>query len=281
MDNPQLGSISEIYIANNYAADNLRQKKIKQLIDIFPGYSTIHGFHFMFDKEYKIRKYIWILIIGVSVAFLCQKLYESTKKYFEYPISTTTTVNYVEELEFPAISLCNINDLRISRMNGTLLHDLIQSGIKENIGDKISGEEYYRTTKEANHLLENMLYKCAILGKECSYRNFTSFYQTQGEKCYTFNSGELIPKMKVKGTGSGNSFELVINIEHYEYYNDRIDAGVRLIIHEQNETPVLIQGFTLPPGMTSYVAVKKNVVRITLLYFNFHLPIQENCRIAL
>ena len=74
-------------------------------------------------------------------------------------------------------------------------------------------------------------------------------------------------KVEGTGTGSGNSFELVINIEHYEYYNDRIDAGVRLIIHEQNETPVLIQGFTLPPGMTSYVAVKKNVVRITFLYF--------------
>lgn len=57
---------------------------------------------------------------------LLQKLYESGHKFFDYPFSSTTSIIDVDEIEFPAISICNVNDLRMSKMHGTKLHKLLQ-----------------------------------------------------------------------------------------------------------------------------------------------------------
>jgi len=239
-----------------YSSNQLRKRKIQNHINDFIGYNTMHGFHFTFDREHRFRRFIWICLIAFSIGLVSQKLYESIHTYMSYPFTTTSTVNYVKELQFPAISICNVNDLRISKMRRTLLHKLLQSPVKKGkrTSEEISGELYAKTVSEANHRLSDMLYKCEILGKACSYTDFKPFFQTQAEKCYTYYSEEN----KINQTGTRESFELVLNIEHYEYYNDALDAGIRLIIHDPNETPVRMQGVTLAPGMTSYVQIKQS-----------------------
>ena len=82
-----------------------------------------------------------------------------------------------------------------------------------------------------------------------------------GEKCFTINSGKSNSKfVTVKESGRSKSLEMVINLEHYEYF-DKQDVGVRLIIHDQDETPIRFSGMALPPGYTSYVEVRKTEVR--------------------
>ena len=237
--------------------------------------STCHGFHYCFDQKHIVRRLFWIILVATSVGLLLQKLHESTVKYFNYPFSTTTTISYIDEMKFPAISICNLNDFRMSRMKGTKLHKLLQekNKTKDDLVNKISGEEYATTIKGANHNLNDMLFSCSIYDKNirqtntCNSKNFSTFYQKQGEKCYTFNSGEFVDIIMVNETGTSKSFDLTLNVEHYDYYVDTIEAGIRLIIHDQKETPVRMTGITLSPGFTSYVQISKTKVNIKLERF--------------
>ncbi|XP_057307249.1 acid-sensing ion channel 1C-like [Hydractinia symbiolongicarpus] len=247
----------EITYKTENKLEAIRRKKIKQHANFFIENSTLHGFHYCFDKKHKIRRIIWILLVSASVGFLLEKLYQSTVKFFEFPFSTTTSITYTSEIEFPAISLCNLNDYRTSKMEGKLLHTLLKTEESKRNYSAISGEEYAETTRGANHRLSDMLYSCEIENRQCTYSNFSIFYQTQGERCYTFNTGEKADIIKVGGTGSAKGLDIILNIEHYDYYHDTKDSGMRLIIHDQNETPVRMQGITLTPGFTSFVQTMK------------------------
>ena len=126
--------------------------------------------------------------MATSVGLLLQKLHESTVKFFDHPFTTTTTISYIDEIDFPAISICNLNDFRMSKMHQTKLHKLLQEKGKSLV-DKISGEEYAATIKGANHNIHDMLFDCSIYDKEitetsrkCNSKNFSVFYQTQGQK---------------------------------------------------------------------------------------------------
>ena len=202
-----------------------------------------------------------------SVGMLLQKLIEAGQKYFERPFTSTSTVIDVDEMDFPAVSFCNINDFRMSVMEGTLFHSIIQN---EKPKDAISGPEYANASKRANHKLEDMLMSCSAnfmgrYGTPCSYRNFSIFYQSQGEKCFTINSGDARNRFsKITDRGRTKSLEMVLNIEHYEYYVDQREAGMRLIIHDPDETPIRFSGVHISPGFSTYVEVKKTEVRLAI-----------------
>ena len=187
-----------------------------------------------------------------------QKLYESTTHFFSYPFSTTTTIKYEEEMLFPAVSLCNLNDMRMSVMNGTKLHKAIVN--RGNIL-ALDGKEYTETLRKANHRLEDMLKVCNIEGKPCYVKNFTQFNHNQGDRCFTFNSGHPGHKLiKVNNTGLKHSLEMVIDIEHHDYYPDTQHSGIHLILHGQDETPVKMQGIMLSTGFATYIKVTKRKV---------------------
>jgi len=245
-----------------------RRRKANEHINDLISNSTLHGLHFCFDKRHFIRRICWTLLILVALGLLVQKLYESTTHFFSYPFSTTTTIKYEEDMLFPAVSLCNLNDMRMSVMNGTKLHKAIQKG---NIL-ALDGKEYTDTIRKANHRLEDMLKVCKIKGTPCSVKNFTQFNHNQGDRCFTFNSGHIGHKLiRVNNTGLQHSLEMVIDIEHHDYYPDTQHSGIHLILHGQDETPVKMQGIMLSTGFATYIKVTKRKV------INLPYPYETNC----
>ena len=232
--------------------------------------STLHGIHFCFDKKHFIRRTIWIILIITALGLSVQKLYESTQHFFQYPFSTTTTIKYKDNMLFPAVSFCNLNDFRFSKMNGTTLHKLL--GNASGDWNELKGNEYTETIRRANHRLEDMLYSCRIKGEPCSHKDFTEFYHNQGDRCFTFNSGQPGQKLiKVNNIGLAYALELTINIEHFDYYTDTSESGLHLILHGQDETPVKMQGVMVAPGVKTYVGVKRRKVRIVWHLIHFKM----------
>ena len=220
--------------------------------------STLHGLHFCFDKRHFIRRICWTMLILVALGLLVQKLYESTTHFFSYPFSTTTTMKYEDDMLFPAVSFCNLNDMRMSAMRNTTLHKAITEGTGIL---SLDGKEYTETIRNANHRLEDMLVSCSIQGIPCSVKNFTQFNHKQGDRCFTFNSGKLGHKLiKVNNTGIAHSLEVVIDIQHHDYYPDTPQSGIHLILHGQDETPVKMQGIMLSTGFVTYIKVTKRKV---------------------
>ena len=71
-------------------------------------------------------------------------------------------------------------------------------------------------------------------GEPCSYKDFVPFRRSQGDLCFTFNSGAYNEVRKVRGSGKKRSLELTINIQHYDYYRDGTQAGRISLSDTQN-----------------------------------------------
>ena len=234
-------------------------------------HTSFHGLNYIVDKEnHFFRRTIWFLITIVAFSYAVEKVYESTVNYFSYPFSTARMRIYVNEINFPAVSFCNFNEFRFSKMNGTKVDDAILNPEKQSM---VSGEEYINVTLGARFNLQEMLVDCEFDGKYCSELNFTEFNWMQGERCFTFNSGKSPHTLlKVGGAGMKRSLKLTINVLHYEYYRDEMDAGIHMIIHGQEDTPLKMRGPTLSPGFTTYVQVEKKMV-----YFKLFIFILKKC----
>ena len=187
------------------------------------------------------------------------KVYESTVNHFSYPFNTARMRQYVNEIEFPAVSFCNTNDMRMSVLNGTKVDLAILNANPEEVG--VSGEEYRTMKRLAAHDITEMLVDCEFDGQKCSKENFTEFNWNQGDRCFTFNSGQPgHPKLSVFGPGKRKSLILTINVQHYDYYRGGLIAGIHLILHGQEETPVRMIGPMIAPGYTTYVQIEKKKV---------------------
>ena len=107
------------------------------------------------------------------------------------PLSKLTYISFfrnVDSLVFPAISICNLNDMKLSVMNGTQVDKAILA-MDVRLLQNVTNEEYDHLINTAKHTLPDMLVECIFDGEECSHKNFTTFVRSQGDLCWTFNSG--------------------------------------------------------------------------------------------
>ena len=220
--------------------------------------SSLHGLSYIFDKRHPIRRVVWFIITVAAFGYSMQKVYESTVNHFSYPFSTSRMRIYVDELQFPAVSFCNLNDLKLSILNGTKVDEAILNHTKM---AQVPLEEWRNVTQGSKHGVEEMLISCKFNGQPCSVKNFTHFNWMQGDLCFTFNSGKPGHEiLKVTGAGIERGLHLILDIQHYDYYRDRMNAGIHLILHGQDETPVRLRGPMIPPGFTSYIQIEKKKV---------------------
>lgn len=253
----------------------------KQIFTRFTKESTLHGFRFIFTKTFYIRRFIWFVItITMAVMFL-KELTDSIRLFFQHPFSTTSTVEYVNRLNFPAISFCNLNDFRFSKINGTKLGEVFVLDKRDFSKDfDMDGKTLARRMDESSHDISDMFMSCiweysnTAAGKHvpCSHKNFTAYYGFNGQTCYTFNPGDGVHNLlTLNETGLFHAFELQLDLETHEYLRDIQEGGVRVYIHDQNETPFSSAGFAVPPGFKTFVSLSvQKVCRISIF---FMLPI--------
>jgi len=238
----------------------------KQIFSRFTKESTLHGFRFIFTKTFYIRRFIWFVITITMAAMFLKELTDSIKLYFQHPFSTTSTIEYVDRLTFPAISFCNLNDFRLSKINGTKLGDVYLNNKRKYTKSSydMDGKTLAKRMDESSHNVSDMFMNCiweysrVAAGAEvpCSSKNFTTFYGFNGQKCYTFNPGAYGHRLlTLNETGLFHAFEMQLDLETHEYLKDVQEGGVRVYIHDQNETPFSSAGFAVSPGFKTFVSL--------------------------
>ena len=250
--------------------EELREKKVKELVNEMIENSSLHGLNYIFNRRFTVRRVFWFFVTVVAFGIAVQKVYESTVNYLSYPFITVRTRRYVDELAFPSVSFCNINDMRMSTLRGSLVDEAIKLQDPYILAN--DSEANWKLTKKAAHLKEEMILQCSYNGIPCSHKNFSEFYWMQGERCYTFNDGKSgMDILKTRTPGRRGSLELTIDIQHYDYYRDRSKAGIHLILHDQDETPVRIEGPRISPGFSTHVQLKGQK------YINLPAPYATRC----
>jgi len=56
------------------------------------------------------------MVVGV-----CYNLYAITDKFFSYPVAVGIAIQHANDLDFPAVTICNMSPLRASAINETTL----------------------------------------------------------------------------------------------------------------------------------------------------------------
>ncbi|KAL7977906.1 hypothetical protein Chor_010858 [Crotalus horridus] len=251
----------------------------------FAGRCTLHGIrHVFLEGPLTPRRTAWAAAVLAALGIVLYQAAERIQHYAAY--SHVMALEEVEgrRLTFPAVTFCNVNRVRRSRLTPSDLH---WAG-RELLGVELSDHPAYGralgwpdpeasravlsrsfNTREfverTGHALEDMLLRCRFGNRVCGAGNFSPSYTRLG-KCYTFNSGaagyELLTT--VKG-GTGNGLELMLNIQQDEYLpvwgdtdETSYEAGVKVQIHSQSEPPSIDQlGFGVAPGFQTFVSCQE------------------------
>ena len=155
-----------------------------RVIKDFGSYTTLHGFHFIFDSGSLIRRIIWITLILLGIVFLFFQFRDNYRKYQRNQSIISKSVEHDEKLLFPAITICNQNMMKRSKILGTdaqtfldqqdfvKIHVLGKSLMDKEVDPSLNVDEIVSNN---SHVLSEMLHTCTFQHQECSAANFTSF----------------------------------------------------------------------------------------------------------
>ncbi|XP_051627352.1 acid-sensing ion channel 1 isoform X3 [Manacus candei] len=193
-------------------------------------------------------------------------------------------------LTFPAVTFCNLNEFRFSRVTK---NDLYHAGEllallnnRYEIPDTQTADERqleilqdkanFRNFKpkpfnmlefydRAGHDIREMLLSCFFRGEQCTPEDFKVVFTRYG-KCYTFNAGQDgKPRLITMKGGTGNGLEIMLDIQQDEYLpvwgetdETSFEAGIKVQIHSQDEPPLIDQlGFGVAPGFQTFVSCQE------------------------
>ncbi|XP_067942103.1 acid-sensing ion channel 1C-like isoform X2 [Watersipora subatra] len=215
--------------------------------------------------------------------------------FLERDHATKYDVNFVHQLEFPAITICNVNRHRRSAMT---IKDIAIMGAQLGFTDdhhnllhpELYPEDWYNETflmtdweavhnsiteddfdladfyARTGHRLEDLVQMCSWKSQKCNTSSWVVEYTHYG-KCYTFNK---FADHQLQKAGSGNGLYLVLYDEEIEYIETKNtdDLGIKFLPHAQHEPPFLKElGFGFAPGFHYLVTLKqKEITALPLPY---------------
>ncbi|XP_035500125.1 acid-sensing ion channel 1-like isoform X2 [Scophthalmus maximus] len=260
-------------------------------VEVFARASTLHGIAHIFTYERAcVKRSLWALLFLGSLALLLYVCVDRVHFYLEYPHVTRLDEVTTPTMTFPAVTFCNLNAFRFSRVTrndlyhaGELLALLNQRYeirdvhlVEESVLESLKVRADFHNFKprpfnmrefhdRTGHDIADMLLSCHFHGAECRAEDFRVVFTRYG-KCYTFNAGGdgRPPLVTTKG-GMGNGLELMLDIQQDEYLpvwgetdDTSFEAGVKVQIHSQSEPSFIDQlGFGVAPGFQTFVSCQE------------------------
>ncbi|XP_023671453.2 acid-sensing ion channel 1C isoform X2 [Paramormyrops kingsleyae] len=270
------------------------RRTMKEITQAFVRNTKFHGLRYVFARDRsKARRLFWFLAFFTCVGLLSTWSWNRLHYLLSYPAVTKIHMVWARSMSFPAITFCNQNLFRMSRLTkadlyhsgywldllhinhsvnhrtlGTMRDDRKQSLLSLMDFSQYAPPARFNTTEMVDrlgHQLEDMLLECKFQGENCTYRNFTPIYTRYG-KCYTFNSGkDGNPLLTTLKGGTGNGLEIMLDIQQDEYLpvwgetdETSYEAGIKVQIHSQDEPPFIDQlGFGVAPGFQTFVSCQQ------------------------
>ena len=222
--------------------------------------NSVGGLLYVLSSKSKIRRLIWLIIILVCVAISLYLVRNTFSKLLNPPTSTTITNEPNLSLEFPAVTICNVNAfsaeiLEIYGVSPELVKDFYRSS------DLIPSETKLELL--THNFIDRFIRICKFGNQFCDIdEDFESVSLNGLFACYTFNSGRSgKPIHKTSITGASNGLTLTIDINQSDYSETtNFDAGIKILIHPQDEPPHPDRfGVAASPGTNMYIGFKKQV----------------------
>ena len=166
---------------NGEDGDHTDEVDAQKLIKNFGSYTTLHGLHFLFDSNATVRRLLWSALMIVCIVFLVLNLKENYSKLLRYDSLVTKDVEHSKSLLFPAVSICNQNMIRKSKILGSdaqvYLDSLDYFKVEYSKKQRQTNASFdiEQAVREAGHNLTTMMKLCLWRGQKCGAENFTTF----------------------------------------------------------------------------------------------------------
>ncbi|XP_015339996.1 acid-sensing ion channel 5 isoform X3 [Marmota marmota marmota] len=241
--------------------------------------TSFHGVHNIVRNRSRIRKVIWLVVVLGSVSLVVWQIYSRLINYFTWPTTTSIEVQYVEKIEFPSVTFCNLNRFQTAAVakfgiivflwhtvSKVLHHQEIganSTGFKEAI-DFIESHQNFSVTdfikNNGFYLNNSTLLACEFFGIPCGPKDFKHVFTEYGN-CFTFNHGENIQGWK-KVSVSGRGLSLLFDVNQEEFTDSPglgfADAGIIFVIHSPKKEPQFVGlGLYSPVGMHTRVTIRQ------------------------
>ena len=241
--------------------------------------TTAHGVVRIFSGKSYIRRLFWLVIVLGATAGCLNNVINRIIFFAGSPTSTTLALTRQDNLTFPAVTVCNLNQFRQDVLNAlhpdfaeTLRHVFYSDSLDVNETQECSAgvAEFVQRANLHNLTLESLYYTardpyddfinaCYFSGKRCNESDFTTVLTDIGY-CYTFNLRE--PLLKAVSTGTKAGLFLALNIQQPQYVaSSSLDAGVKVVVHQHIEAPRPDDnGIAVPPGRNAFIGIREKRV---------------------
>uniref|UniRef100_A0A914D1A0 Amiloride-sensitive sodium channel n=1 Tax=Acrobeloides nanus TaxID=290746 RepID=A0A914D1A0_9BILA len=173
-----------------------------------------------------------------------------------------------EPAPFPAVTVCNLNAFKASSLKQ--YEDIQQGDLKdrgaittktrENLIFSVA-EMPRETRQQLSYTLDEFVLRCSFNSEDCDLkRDFQIHLDPEFGNCYTFNFNDSV-ELKNSRAGPMYGLRLLLNVNQSDYLPTTEAAGIRLVVHEQNQEPFPDTfGYSAPTGFVSSFGLKTKVL---------------------
>eukprot|EP00794_Sanderia_malayensis_P015926 gene15926-17527_t len=270
--------------------------------DGFAHTSSVHGLRYTSPDFNKTRRIAWTLFIATGLMILIGMTVQVVWEYYRYEVNTVVKMVSDKEVNFPAVTICNMNTMQKSKFTKVgkdpkykqllqLARILAMADISTASSNmqfpSFTGKDIKDIYKIFGHTMDQfeqggMLLNCTYRNEVCNKSVFLPVLTHLGQ-CYTFNSGKdsndsdkSIEILKVSHPGSSFGLKLRMTVQASDYLllpTQGFSTGWKMYIHDQGDLPLAdIYGFSLSPGTHTLVSLKKTRI------MNLEPPYTTACR---
>ena len=91
----------------------------------FCNKTTAHGLSRLSEAKSWQAKIFWILAFLTALVAAIFHISLSLKRFFQYPIQTDIDLIIQEKLILPAVTVCNLNPIKLSKFNSSILDKIV------------------------------------------------------------------------------------------------------------------------------------------------------------
>ena len=266
----------------------------RDLIELLKENLTSELYHAVLDvyhsPRYIIKLYLFLFIL-ISFGLASYTTIKLMLSYFDYEVTTTTRTISETTIDFPKITICNLNPFttqyglsilkQVNQMiypeidlfdnNQTQSLDmntkmfyfnnlyLVSMGVVSNFSDS--------KKKLISHQLDDILLNCAYSQELCTTAEFSWYFDAFYGNCYSYNTGinstgSSVPLKQSFTASSFYGLDLILYVNYYEelaLFNSA-NAGSGVLVRVDNVSHVvdhMIDGIQVASGQNMFISLSR------------------------
>ncbi|XP_064609109.1 acid-sensing ion channel 4-B-like [Liolophura sinensis] len=251
------------------------QREVREIFKAFTENATVHGLKYTTPESGRgiARRIVWTLAFLATVGCLIYTVSIQVVELRNRPTLTQVSVEFKEQMLFPAVTLCSLNKARKSALPEGI-EDAIKMVLlrKSSLAYTLNQTEFMSNFEIMEEDFEYVAHGIFPTLQSCSWdniqQNCTDLFltvKTDMGYCFSFNhrSSNADPRIS-KRTGNKYGLTVIANIQQDEYLVDSNteSAGLRVLLHGYNETPLVeSRGFDVAPGKATKVSLDMMTVK--------------------